>query len=460
MLGYAIGAALFDTVGRRVLELYGAQEQFAAVRDRFGASGWLWVLVAGFTPLPFKVVTIAAGATGLPLPVLLGAAAVSRAGRFFLVAGLLRWLGEPARVFLERHFGLVTIAFAVVGIAGFVAVRYLVVIGWWRDRTGPATSCRLSFGSSGLDRHRAVDERVLLVGRHRLGVDIGVVDRVLAGLSGLFDVVGLGLRLVGGAVAQRVVALAATGGERQGSGQAGGGDQCLHGRGLLLGEADAPARPCPGCPAHLPRRRWIAMIRHQFGSRNGDSSPMITAIREVRRAKGLTLADVAGRCDPPTTAQTIGRLETGTRTVSVGWLNRIAAALGVEASDLVQLPDQERVSIAARLGTDGAHAPTKPLSVKPPQPRSGDLAVAIDVSVGDWRAGDTVWMERLDASGFAGALNRDVLVPRPAGRFAFGRMIGREGDRMLVLPPGSGSRQQVVTDPAWIAVARLLVREL
>ena len=53
---------------------------------------------------------------------------------------------------------------------------------------------------------------------------------------------------------------------------------------------------------------------------------MITAIREVRRAKGLTLDDVARRCQPPTTAQTIGRLETGTRTVSVGWLNRIAAA--------------------------------------------------------------------------------------------------------------------------------------
>ena len=56
---------------------------------------------------------------------------------------------------------------------------------------------------------------------------------------------------------------------------------------------------------------------------------MITAIREIRRAKGLTLADVAARCRPATTAQTIGRLETGTRTVSVGWLNRIAAALGV-----------------------------------------------------------------------------------------------------------------------------------
>ncbi len=187
---------------------------------------------------------------------------------------------------------------------------------------------------------------------------------------------------------------------------------------------------------------------------------MITAIREVRRAKGLTLAEVAARCDPPTTAQTIGRLETGTRTVSVGWLNRIAQALGVEASDLVQLPDQDRVDVAARLGADGAAAPTKPLSIKPPRPRSGDVAVAIDVSIGDWRAGDMVWMDRLAPDDFAGALNRDVLVPKPAGRFAFGRMIGRDGDKLLILPPGSGSRQQVVKDPGWIAVARLLIRDL
>ena len=84
---------------------------------------------------------------------------------------------------------------------------------------------------------------------------------------------------------------------------------------------------------------------------------MITAIREVRRARGLTLVDVAERCVPPTTAQTIGRLETGTRTVSVGWLNRIAKALEVEAADLVKLPQRADLPVAAILGTDGASAP-------------------------------------------------------------------------------------------------------
>ncbi len=86
---------------------------------------------------------------------------------------------------------------------------------------------------------------------------------------------------------------------------------------------------------------------------------MLHRIREVRRAKGYTLLDVAERCDPPTTAQTIGRLETGTRTLSLDWLNRIASALGVDASELVQLPDQEELAVAAHLGIDGVQAPTQ-----------------------------------------------------------------------------------------------------
>ena len=54
---------------------------------------------------------------------------------------------------------------------------------------------------------------------------------------------------------------------------------------------------------------------------------MLTRIRDVRKARGLTLADVAAACDPPTTPQTIGRLETGMRQLSLTWMNRIAAAL-------------------------------------------------------------------------------------------------------------------------------------
>jgi transcriptional regulator with XRE-family HTH domain len=192
---------------------------------------------------------------------------------------------------------------------------------------------------------------------------------------------------------------------------------------------------------------------------------MITAIREVRRARGLTLDDVARACQPPTTAQTIGRLETGTRTVSVGWLNRIADALGVAASDLVTLPDRPDIAVAALLDADGAHAPRRSATVVAPRPAAALVAVTVTGSVGDYRAGDVLWCERLTADAFGTALNRDVLVPRPAGRFIFGRLIGREAGRdgagkLHLLPLGPGARQQVIADPPWIARAVQLIRAL
>jgi transcriptional regulator with XRE-family HTH domain len=187
---------------------------------------------------------------------------------------------------------------------------------------------------------------------------------------------------------------------------------------------------------------------------------MITRIRDVRKAKSLTLAEVAERCEPPTTAQTIGRLETGTRTVSVGWLNRIAKALGVEAADLVQLPDTIDLPVMAILSANGAVAPRQPSVATPPRPEPGAVALIVDTSIGDYRAGDTVWLDRLAPDEFAQALNQDVLLPRPAGRFLFGRLIGRDPDKLHVLPLSGGGRQQVVADPAWLGVARRLVRPL
>lgn len=187
---------------------------------------------------------------------------------------------------------------------------------------------------------------------------------------------------------------------------------------------------------------------------------MITAIREIRRAKRMTLADVARRCVPPTTAQTIGRLETGTRTVSVVWLNRIAAALGVQASDLVKLPDAPDLSVVAMLSGEAATAPRHALSAALPRPAPGMVVVKVESGVGDYRAGDDIWCERLAPEDFAHALNRDVLVPRPAGRFVFGRLIGREGSRIQLLPLGPGGKQQVFEDPAWLAVAVQMIRSL
>lgn len=188
---------------------------------------------------------------------------------------------------------------------------------------------------------------------------------------------------------------------------------------------------------------------------------MITRIREVRRARGMTLDDVARACEPPTTPQTIGRLETGTRTVSVGWLNRIAKALGVEASDLVETGEEKaELPVSAVLGASGVSAPRKTSIVVPPRPKPGEIALTVSASVGEYRAGDEIWCDTLEPNDYARALNRDVLVPRPAGRFLFGRLINRDSEKLQILPLEAGGRQQVVANPPWIAVAIRLVRSL
>lgn len=185
---------------------------------------------------------------------------------------------------------------------------------------------------------------------------------------------------------------------------------------------------------------------------------MLNTIRSVRKARGLTLEQVAERCTPPTTAQTIGRLETGTRVLSLIWLNRIAAALDVEPRALVTMPDERGVPLSAVIGTDGAHAPAREETLPAPHPESGMVGVRFTVSIGDYRAGDQLWLRHVERDGFAAALNRDVLIPRPGSRFVFGRLLALDGERMQVLPLTSGARQQIFQLGEWIGVATTLVR--
>ena len=88
------------------------------------------------------------------------------------------------------------------------------------------------------------------------------------------------------------------------------------------------------------------------------------------------------------------------------------------------------------------------------------VALAVEAGSGEYRVGDQVWLRQFGPDAFARLLNRDVLVPRPGARFVFGRMIDRDAQRVAVLPPGAGSRQVVVENPAWIAAAEMLVRRL
>jgi membrane protein DedA with SNARE-associated domain len=84
------------------------------------------VFAAGFSPLPYKIFTIASGVVALNFPVFVVASAISRGGRFFLVSGLLYWFGPPIRTFIEKWLGLLTILFVVSLVAGFIAIKYLV----------------------------------------------------------------------------------------------------------------------------------------------------------------------------------------------------------------------------------------------------------------------------------------------------------------------------------------------
>ena len=190
---------------------------------------------------------------------------------------------------------------------------------------------------------------------------------------------------------------------------------------------------------------------------------MINRIRDIRRQKGMTLADVAAACSPPTTAQTIGRLETGMRNLSLTWMNRIGEALGVEPELLVKAESDASPPIIARLTEAGPEALASPMDAVLPIDLLGSerlSAMTVEASAGEYRAGDQVWLRIVEPEQFARALNRDVLVPRSGGRFAFGRMIDRDGNRVALLPPGAGSRQQVIDGPPWLAVAEMLVRRL
>jgi len=190
---------------------------------------------------------------------------------------------------------------------------------------------------------------------------------------------------------------------------------------------------------------------------------MINRIRDIRKAKGWTLADLAGACDPPTTAQTIGRLETGMRNLSIKWMDRIGHALDIDPRSLVRSEDAPNPKIVANLTDQGAEALAKQADAVLPTELGGDatlLAMSISTSAGEYRAGDQLWLRQLDPAHAAQAVNRDVLIPRAGGRFAFGRLIDRQGTLVGVLPPGLGQKQQVVDDPAWIAVAEMLVRPL
>lgn len=125
MLGYAIGALFYDSIGQPILEAMGKGSAIAEFNNKFNDFGFWAVLGAGITPFPYKVITIMSGWTGMPLFTFIATSILARALRFFIVAALLRIFGAPIRDFIENRLGLVFIIFVVLLFGGFLVVRYL-----------------------------------------------------------------------------------------------------------------------------------------------------------------------------------------------------------------------------------------------------------------------------------------------------------------------------------------------
>jgi membrane protein YqaA with SNARE-associated domain len=124
-LGYFIGYEVFDQLAKPVLDLYGYGDKFAAFQAMYAEWGLWVILIKGMTPIPYKIVTIASGAAKFNFWIFMAASAATRGARFFLVATLLHFWGEPVKEFIERRLTLVTTTVAVGVVGGFVALRLL-----------------------------------------------------------------------------------------------------------------------------------------------------------------------------------------------------------------------------------------------------------------------------------------------------------------------------------------------
>jgi membrane protein YqaA with SNARE-associated domain len=125
ILGYAIGALLYDSVGHWLIQLYGAGNKVEALRAAYAQWGSLFILIKGFTPIPYKLVTITSGFAGYSFPLFVLLSVITRGARFFVLAFLLNRYGEEARHIIEKRLGLWATVMAVTLVVGIGAALYL-----------------------------------------------------------------------------------------------------------------------------------------------------------------------------------------------------------------------------------------------------------------------------------------------------------------------------------------------
>jgi membrane protein YqaA with SNARE-associated domain len=125
LLGYAIGALLYATVGKWLIHLYGYGARVNDVRTLYAHWGWAFILIKGLTPIPFKIVTITSGLLAYSLPLFVLLCFITRGARFFLLAAVLNRYGAPINGLLEKYFGYFLLILAAAVILGFVIAAHL-----------------------------------------------------------------------------------------------------------------------------------------------------------------------------------------------------------------------------------------------------------------------------------------------------------------------------------------------
>lgn len=184
-------------------------------------------------------------------------------------------------------------------------------------------------------------------------------------------------------------------------------------------------------------------------------------LREIRKKKGMTLAEVAGRIAPePTTAQTIGRLETGMRTLTVDWVEKIAAAMDADPAELLALPSGGDIAVDGAVGRGGrvfakaAGVVAMRLLAREP------LALRLAEPLGQYRTGDVVVCERLARGDWGRAVGADCLIEDAGGRRLFAKLAALRGGRALLAPLASEGSVEDDVQVRMAAPAVALVRML
>jgi len=125
LFGYLIGYALFNSIGLILVNFYGMTEYIESLKEYYNNYGIWFVLIAGFTPLPFKIITIASGLFQLNLIIFILCSLIARGCRFYLIAGLLYVFGEVIKKFIDKYFNFLTVLFFILLIGGVLVLNYL-----------------------------------------------------------------------------------------------------------------------------------------------------------------------------------------------------------------------------------------------------------------------------------------------------------------------------------------------